>query len=536
MTTAEKTTSDPIPLVDQLSDIYSSERLVREGIRWEDLRSRFQQEFGSQPEYIARAPGRVNLMGDHVDHMKFSCLPAALELDILMAFRVESNSSSPSETTTFRLHNTNPQFKGLSFQTKVDNHEEVQLEHSGPSRWANYFKVAFKGLHSHLPTSAIESSKRPSRVDVMVAGTIPPESSLSSSAAMTTCSSIVILQAFQSREVISRREMAEVAIESERFVGVNSGGMDQAASIFGVAGSALHVSFVPQLSAVPIKLPPSQPPHLLVIANTLVTSDKKVMGPVQYNLRVGELRMACRALSKVLELPQDESTKVLKDLMETYFQRKPLRQGKEDKEVEEAWSDLGEEAAKIVKLKGIALSCIADHPLSREEVEQMTGYKGDDFEREFLTEFPIQAETFKLHRRLKHVFEESLRVLEFKAQCMKASSASLSTKDINAIYRRLGKIMLESKNSLFDNYENGCEELRKVCQIAEENGSLGSRPTGAGWGGSTVSLVEQRNAQKIVTALRKEYYETKFPGISDDDFNDAVLISQPAKGACIYKV
>ena len=49
---------------------------------------------------------------------------------------------------------------------------------------------------------------------MLVDGTIPPESSLSSSAAMTTCSSIVILQAFGAREVISRREMAEVAIES----------------------------------------------------------------------------------------------------------------------------------------------------------------------------------------------------------------------------------------------------------------------------------------------------------------------------------
>lgn len=78
----------------------------------------------------------------------------------------------------------------------------------------------------------------------MVTGTIPPESSLSSSAAMTSCSSILILEAFRAREYISRKEMAEVAIESgectrfvngssaweltgilsERLVGVNSGG------------------------------------------------------------------------------------------------------------------------------------------------------------------------------------------------------------------------------------------------------------------------------------------------------------------------
>lgn len=164
--------------------------------------------------------------------------------------------------------------------------------------------------------------------------------------------------------------------------------MDQAASIFGVAGSALHVSFVPELSAVPTKLPISHPPHVLVIANTLVTSDKKVMGPVQYNLRVGELRMACRALSKKLVLPQDDSTKVLKDLLETYFRKSPLQKGKEDESVARAWEELGEDAAKIVKLRTIALASIPDHPLTRQEIEQLTGYEGASFDQEFLSDFP----------------------------------------------------------------------------------------------------------------------------------------------------
>jgi galactokinase len=323
--------------------------------------------------------------------MKFSCLPAALEMDILMAFRVKRESESPSSTVEFNLKNTNPRFEGTSFQSKVDSHQGVELDHTGSSRWANYFKVAFKGLLPHLPSSVLESSSRPCQVDVMIDGTIPPESSLSSSAAMTSCSSIVVLQAFQAREIISRKEMAEVAIESERLVGVNSGGMDQAASIFGVVGSALHVSFVPELSAVPIKLPPSEPPHMFVIANTLVTSDKKVMGPFQYNLRVGELRMACRALAKELQLPQDDSTKVLKDLMEVYFSKHPLQEGKEDEDVTKVWKSWGLEAAKMCKLKDIALRSLPEQPIDRAKVEQLTGYKGSDYDKEFLSEFPSKC-------------------------------------------------------------------------------------------------------------------------------------------------
>lgn len=63
MTTGQAT-SDPIPLVSQLCDVYSKQRLAKEGARWEGLRRDFETRFGSDAEYIARAPGRVNLMGE----------------------------------------------------------------------------------------------------------------------------------------------------------------------------------------------------------------------------------------------------------------------------------------------------------------------------------------------------------------------------------------------------------------------------------------------------------------------------------------
>jgi galactokinase len=143
----------------------------------------------------------------------------------------------------------------------------------------------------------------------------------------------------------------------------------------------------------------------------------------------------------------------------------------------------------------------------------------------------VQAETFHLYARVKHVFTESLRVLQFKAQCTSSSS-----QEVTSTYKQLGKIMQESRASLFDDYENGCEELKQVCKIAEGNGALGSRPTGAGWGGSTVSLVEQTKVKDVLAALEKEYYNIKYPGMSSEDFQNAVLVSQPATGACVYKV
>jgi galactokinase len=100
--------------------------------------------------------------------------------------------------------------------------------------------------------------------------------------------------------------------------------------------------------------------------------------------------MACRAICKKLCLPQDDSTKVLKDLMEVYFEKHPLQLGKEDARVQQVWDTFGEEAAKISKMQEVALSSLPEHPLSRHEVEEATGYSGADFDKEFLSDFPSE--------------------------------------------------------------------------------------------------------------------------------------------------
>lgn len=124
--------------------------------------------------------------------------------------------------------------------------------------------------------------------------------------------------------MVARRELTNVAIESERFVGVNSGGMDQSASVFSKPGHLLHVSFVPLLSATPLPLPSTTPLVSFVIANTLITSDKHVTAKSCYNLRVVETLLGARLLSKHLGIPlPDGRNQTYKSLTDTYFLSRP---------------------------------------------------------------------------------------------------------------------------------------------------------------------------------------------------------------------
>lgn len=89
--------------------------------------------------------------------MRFSCLPAALEMDILMAVRVRllgeqagSSGQGSSSKVTFTLKNTTKRFEPTSFESDVFSTDCVELQHSGGTRWANYFKAAYKVSIIHV--------------------------------------------------------------------------------------------------------------------------------------------------------------------------------------------------------------------------------------------------------------------------------------------------------------------------------------------------------------------------------------------------
>ena len=56
--------------------------------RYEQLKDRFKKQYGHLPDFYARAPGRVNIIGEHIDYCGYSVLPAAIEQDFVMAVSV----------------------------------------------------------------------------------------------------------------------------------------------------------------------------------------------------------------------------------------------------------------------------------------------------------------------------------------------------------------------------------------------------------------------------------------------------------------
>lgn len=239
-----------------------------------DIEAAYARAFGSQPAQISRAPGRVNLIGEHVDYCGLPVLPMAIQREVRIAF-------TPRGDARVRLVNADP----LLFPPRDFSIADA-ADPSEPVDWANYARAAARELASrhHLTRG----------IDACVWGDVPLAAGLSSSSALVVATTLALLRA--NGIVVPREELMELCARAERHVGVNSGGMDQAVSLGGRAGSALRIDFGPVRTR-PVAIPPS---WRFVIGNSGVGAEKAGRARDGYNARVAE---CAGALGRVLAHP-----------------------------------------------------------------------------------------------------------------------------------------------------------------------------------------------------------------------------------------
>ncbi|KAJ4174448.1 galactokinase [Fusarium falciforme] len=241
--------SRSVPVANALADIYPPASLATEAPRWNHLLTKFESVYGHPASFVARSPGRVNIIGEHIDYSLYSVLPMAITADALLAV---SHTPVADDAKTFRIRiaNVEDKFEARDFEIPIDG--DVTID-ATKLEWTNYFKSGLRGVLGLLRKKH-GAGFRPCNMELLMDGTVPVGGGLSSSAAVVSTSSLAILLANGEKEV-DKKELTELAIVNERAVGVNSGGMDQAASVFSEKGAALFVSFSPSLEARPVKFP-----------------------------------------------------------------------------------------------------------------------------------------------------------------------------------------------------------------------------------------------------------------------------------------
>jgi galactokinase len=176
---------------------------------------------------MVRAPGRVNLIGDHTDYNRGWCLPMAIDRECRVAVRVRDAD---------RVRATSFDVAG-SVEFAVGSGVAAGVEPA----WGRFVAGAVQG-----------ALRDGTGADVVVASTVPPGSGLSSSAAL--CVALVVAFGADLGDPV---RVAESARQAELLAtGVRVGLMDQLASILGQAGAALFLD-CDRLEAEPVALPPT---------------------------------------------------------------------------------------------------------------------------------------------------------------------------------------------------------------------------------------------------------------------------------------
>ncbi len=171
----------------------------------------------------------------------------------------------------------------------------------------------------------------------------------------------------------------------------------------------------------------------------------------------------------------------------------------------------------------------SEYPTRRNQCEKAAQMLGVSFLRDATLE-SLRAAKAKLtrefgsdvpFRRARHVITENLRAANMAEALAKSD------------WKTCGKLMYASHDSLRDDFEVSCKELDLLVEVARqigpEGGMIGSRMTGGGFGGCTVSLVKTDKIDTITQAIRKGYKSRSRP-------EPTIFVTRPAKGAAIVRL
>jgi len=237
----------------------------------EKVQSAFKSKFKSNPDIVVRAPGRVNLIGEHTDYNDGFVFPVAIDRHIAIAAKKRDDRK-------VLLHS-------LDFDNTVSFSLGGIERSNGVEAWSNYAK----GVAHFLQAAGYSIAG----CEAVITGDIPIAAGLSSSAAMEVASALMFLT-FSNTEM-DKTQMALLCQKAENeFVGVNCGIMDQFISVMGKKNHALFLD----CRSLDFELIPLNFDDInIVVCNTKV---KRELASSEYNKRRAECERGVEILKRWL--------------------------------------------------------------------------------------------------------------------------------------------------------------------------------------------------------------------------------------------
>ncbi|WP_185248324.1 galactokinase [Chryseobacterium bernardetii] len=357
---------------------------------------KFRTEFKAEPEHIFLSPGRINIIGEHVDYSDGFVLPAAIDKYICFAAR----KLPQSNFCTIIAKDLGEEY---TFDVTIEVKPVQQM-------WMNYILGVFGQLQK--PETHFCG------MEIVFSSTIPMGSGLSSSAALECGFAYILNEIFDLH--LTKKEIAVIGQKSEHtFAGVQCGIMDQFASVFGKENKVImldcnsleHQYFDADLKG-----------YSLLLFDSCVKHTHLTSG---YNER-----------------------------------RKDVENGKKV-----LWKNFPE----IEKFRDFTLAML-DH--TKEEMGDIS------------------------YKRCLYLLKEIRRV-EMAAKVISEGNIEY-----------LGTLLTETHAGLSTEFEVSCIELDFLVEKAlKQEGVLGARIMGGGFGGCSINLIQENRAEEVIKTISEKYLE-----------------------------
>jgi galactokinase len=459
--------------------------------RLDELLAKFRDLTSLAPKCIVRAPGRVNLIGEHCDYNSFPVIGVATRQGTLL---VGAQSLDPRVSV---MHVDAANFGAGSFGT---NGRGVVWE-GEQADWCSYVSWGWTAMMENIGAGGRKAG-RGCGARVLVSGDLPRAAGLGSSSSLVTASAM--MAARLNRVRLGREELALVAAEGERVgAGTRGGAVDHTVSMCGVKAAAVLVSFSPKLEAVTMPLPRSAS---FVVVNSGVHAFKGQHDGTKalFNTRVIECRVGAAIVARRLRTHLSVTVSTPGQLFN--MERAGGRAASVGRLIERVSTVLGPTEALTLD------EAVAELGLERESAE---------WKERFLLGIEVDPGVrLEVGRRMAHVLSEAERVERFRA-VLESFAGEDSGGDEGGVIGELGALLSASHVSLRDNYACSIREVDALVEFCVGQGSVGSRITGAGWGGCVLSLVPDQFLSSFLSSLRGRLGHA------------AVFVAEPSAGASV---
>ena len=476
----------------------ASDWLAAKNPKLTPILNHFIAKFGDEKVIIASSPGRINLMGRHIDHHGGGINVMAIDRRLTMVV-------SPRTDNLVHVTNINPQYPDDEFAITsigydkwldyLDSESTMQELVATRGKWTNYIKAAIRRFQLISPNPLCG-------MNIAVVSDIPAAAGLSSSSAIVvaTAEAVVALNSLH----VSDCEFIELCGEGEWFVGSRGGCGDHAAMKCGRPGKFVHLGFLPFAVGESASLPDD---YAVIIADSTIKARKSEGSKDRFNAQVAAYDLSLLMLRQTYpaaRLTDLRSLAAVRPYSKLYDMLRSLPLAASRKQLEEALPDNLHELARLFSshedpgaynLRGVILYGLSEMTRSERFMETLKNGGYDTV-----------------------------------GKLMKISHNGDRIGDPTISDNFLKRLSNDEADLAFQCGAYACSipQIDELCDLLDSTpGVLGSELVGAGLGGCIVALVKKDQAENIINVLNDKYY-AKY-GVEPGHAN----VYQPSQGSSV---